>query len=103
MSGPFLPKGLAEAGVGPLVGEVVERWVRGFVGRRRVRVLAETRELALETMFRLVGVDPSELSAWRERYEKLMLLAIALPADIPGSPAGSASARATGSTCASRR
>ena len=86
MNGPFLPRGLTEAGVGPLVGDIVERRVRSFVGRRRVRVLAETRELALEAMFRLVGVDERETAEWRRHYERLMLLAIALPAEIPGSP-----------------
>jgi cytochrome P450 len=86
MNGPFLPKGLTEAGVGPFVAAIVERRVRSFLGRRRVRVLAETRELALESMFRLVGVEDRELSAWRRHYEQLMLLAIALPAEIPGSP-----------------
>src|SRR6185437_11245676 len=82
MNGPFQPKGLGEAGVGPLVSGIVGGAVRGWVGRRRVRVLAETRELALRTMFRLVGVEEGELSEWRKRYEQLMLMALALPHDI---------------------
>ncbi len=86
MNGPFLPRGLGEANVGELVASLVESRVRSWVGRRDVRVLAETRELALEVMFRLVGVDEHEIAAWRERYERLMLLAINVPFDLPGTP-----------------
>jgi cytochrome P450 len=86
MSGPFLPTGIGEAGLGGLVGEIIERRVRSFVGRRRVEVLAETREVALEAMFRMVGVEEGDLGEWRRHHEQFMLLAVALPADIPGSP-----------------
>lgn len=86
MNAPFLPKGLTEADVGRLVAEIVERRVRSWVGRRDVRILAETRELALDVMFRLVGVDEHELGAWRKNYEDLMLIAINLPVDWPGLP-----------------
>jgi cytochrome P450 len=64
----------------------VERRVAAWVGRRDVRVLAETRELALEVMFRLVGVAESEIGAWRHQYEQLVLLFINLPVDLPGTP-----------------
>ena len=86
MNGPFLPKGLTAADVGPLLADIVERRVRSLLGRRHVRMLPETRELALEAMFRLVGVEERETTEWRKRYEQLMLLAIALPKEIPGSP-----------------
>lgn len=86
MNGPFLPKGLAAAEVGPLVAGIVGKRVAGWVGRRGVRVLAETRELALDVMFRLVGVEPGELAEWRRHYERVMLLAINLPVQFPGTP-----------------
>lgn len=86
MNGPFQPRGLDAAQVGALVAELVERRVGAWVGRRDVRVLAETRELALEVMFRLVGIEDSEIAAWRHQYEELMLLIINLPSELPGLP-----------------
>jgi len=88
MNGPFQPRGLGEAKVGELVASLVDARVRSWVGAGRgdVRILAETRELALEVMFRLVGVDEHEIGAWRHRYERLMLLALNFPFDLPGTP-----------------
>lgn len=86
MIGPFQPKGLGEAKVGELVAELVERRVRSWVGRREVRVPAETRELALSVIFRSVGVEEHELGEWRRHYENLTLLVINMPFDLPGSP-----------------
>jgi cytochrome P450 len=86
MQGAFLPKGLAEASVGDVVATVVERRVRSWIGKRDLRLLAETRDLALDVMFRVVGVDEQEISEWRKDYEDLMLLAVNVPKSIPGSP-----------------
>lgn len=86
MNGPFQPRGLEAAQVGAIVADLVERRVSAWVGRRDVRVLAETRELALEVMFRLVGVDESETAAWRHQYEELLLLIVNLPSELPGLP-----------------
>lgn len=86
MNTPFLPRGLGEAKVGEIVAERVESRVRSWVGRRDVRVLAETRELALDVVFRVVGVDERDLGEWRRNYERLVLLFINVPIDVPGSP-----------------
>jgi cytochrome P450 len=86
MTGPFLPRGLTAAEVGPLLAELIERRMRVWRDRRTVTVLAETRELVLALMFRLLGVAETNLSAWRRNYEDFMLLAINLPLDLPGTP-----------------
>ncbi|WP_437829145.1 cytochrome P450 [Sorangium sp. So ce1153] len=86
MNGPFSPKGLDAAEVGAIVATSVERKVRSWLGRRDVRVLRETRELALEVMFKITGVEDDELPEWRRHYEELMLLVLNLPFDVPGSP-----------------
>jgi cytochrome P450 len=86
MQGSFQPKGLAEANVGDTVAGVVERRVRSWVKKGELRLLAETRDLALDVMFRLVGVDEQEIGEWRRDYEDLMLLAINVPKSVPGSP-----------------
>ncbi|WP_437611582.1 cytochrome P450 [Sorangium sp. So ce834] len=86
MNGPFSPKGLDAAEVGAIVATSVERKVRSWLGRRDVLVLRETRELALEVMFKITGVEDDELPEWRRHYEDLMLLILNLPFDVPGSP-----------------
>ncbi|WP_437753632.1 cytochrome P450 [Sorangium sp. So ce1389] len=86
MNGPFSPKGLDAAEVGAIVAASVERKVRSWLGRRDVLVLRETRELALEVMFKITGVVDDELPEWRHHYEDLMLLILNLPFDVPGSP-----------------
>lgn len=86
MNGPFSPKGLDTAEVGAIVAASVERKVRSWLGRRDVQVLRETRELALEVMFKITGVEDDELPEWRRHYEDLMLVILNLPFDVPGSP-----------------
>jgi cytochrome P450 len=86
MNAPFLPRGLTAAEVGPLLAGLIERRVRPWREKKEVTVLAETRELVLAVMFRLLGVPETNLSAWRERYEDFMLLAINLPLELPGLP-----------------
>lgn len=85
MNGPFLPRGLTGAGVGDIIAGIVERRVRSWVGRD-VRILSETRESALEVMFRICGITDPDLTAWRRHYEELALLALNIPLDFPGSP-----------------
>lgn len=85
MNAPFSMRGLADAKVGTTIAAIVQRRVRSWVGRE-IRILAETRELTLEVMFRILGVQDEDLSEWRRRYEDLMMLAINLPVDFPRSP-----------------
>jgi cytochrome P450 len=86
MTAPFLPRGLTASEIGPLLADMIERRVRLWRDQREVRILAETRELVLAVMFRLLGVAEADLTEWREQYEDLMLLAFNLPIDLPGLP-----------------
>lgn len=86
MNAPFLPRGLTAAEVGPLLADIIERRVRAWRERREITILAETRELVLAVMFRLLGVPETNLPVWREHYEEFMLLALNLPLDLPGLP-----------------
>jgi cytochrome P450 len=86
MDAPFLPRGLTAASVGPLLSNLIDRRVHAWRERGEIQILAETRELVLAVMFRLLGVPETNLSAWRERYEDLMLLSINIPLDFPGFP-----------------
>lgn len=86
MNGPFLPRGLGEAGVGAVSAGVIEERVRGLRGKRGVRALAEMREMALDVIFRIIDIKDRDLSEWRTHYERLGLLMLNIPIDAPGSP-----------------
>jgi cytochrome P450 len=86
MNAPFLPRGLTASEVGPLLADIIDHRVCRWRDQRQIRVLAETRELVLQIMFRLLGVPETELTEWREQYEDFMLLALNLPLDLPGLP-----------------
>ncbi len=86
LNGPFTPRGLSAAAVAPMVAEIALRRARRFATGDPVRVLAETRELALEVVFRIVGIDDSHLTEWRERYEEALWLLVNVPLDAPGWP-----------------
>jgi cytochrome P450 len=86
LNGTFTQRGLSAASVGPMVAEIVEQRARRFASGAPIRVLAETRELALDVVFRIVGIDDHDLSEWREKYEDALLLLINLPIDAPGMP-----------------
>lgn len=87
MNGPFLPRGLSASKVGAMMatalGARVDRWIE----RNEVRVLPEIQEVALEIIFRMLGVDPQDLASWRDRYRALLLANLGITVMFPGSPA----------------
>lgn len=87
MNGPFTPKGLGALGTTALMREVVEERVAGMLDRPSFNTLIETRNLALEIIFRILGIDRAEVDAWREHYEEVMLSIVPPPWRIPGFPA----------------
>lgn len=86
LNGPFTPKGLSAAEVGPIMAETIETRVRSWVREREFRVLAATRELSLSVIFRIIGIPPSDLGAWRHHYEEFVLSGLNIPIDLPGFP-----------------
>lgn len=87
MNGPFSPRGLGVKEVGAMAARVIEERAAAWAEAGSVTILAETRELALEIIFRLLGVAPEDLGAWREHYGELILANLAIPFMFPGSPA----------------
>ncbi len=86
MNHPFTPKGLGKVDVGSFLADAVERRVKGWVRRRRVNVLAETRELAISLIFGMMGVAERELGEWQKRYDALVGFLLPISIDLPGFP-----------------
>jgi cytochrome P450 len=86
MNAPFTPKGLAALEVGPVLADTIRDRVARWPARGELKILAQTRELALALIFRMMGIEDHELTEWREHYEEFMLIALNLPIDLPGLP-----------------
>jgi cytochrome P450 family 117 subfamily A len=84
MNGPFAPRGMAASGVAELTATIIDAHV-GALGTR-VTILEETRRIALEVIFRIMGVPSGELDAWRTQFDRFVLSAFALPVEVPLSP-----------------
>jgi cytochrome P450 monooxygenase len=83
MNAPFTPRGLAGTGVGAMVAEQMTSAVDAWAARRVVTIHKATLEVTLSTIFRLIGVEVEELSAWSEKYRDFVHSAAALPSWIP--------------------
>ena len=86
MNPAFSPRGLSAAELGCVFADLIEQRVSKWPEQGEIKVLPEMRELVLSLMFRLLGVPLDEAPAWRTHYEELMLLALRIPFDAPGSP-----------------
>ncbi len=86
MSGPFTPRGLTASGAAAISAEVVEACVAGLPSTP-FSLLAETQRLALDVIFRVMGIDRSELDAWNKNYREFILGALPFKQDLPLSPA----------------
>jgi cytochrome P450 len=69
-----------------LFATIIERHVRGWIERSEVRLLSSTREMVLALILRMLGVPEQDLETWRKDYEDLMLLALNVPLNLPGTP-----------------
>ncbi len=86
MGGPFTPRGLTALELGPVFAATIRERVARWRDVGEVQILAETRELAIELMFRMMGIRERDLSTWREHYETYVLLAWNMPIELPGFP-----------------
>lgn len=86
MNGAFIPKGLAAAEIGPLFASIIEKRVAQWVARRSIPLLEETRDLMLSLVFRLMGIDASDVPQWRKKYGTFLQLIIAPRIAWPGTP-----------------
>ncbi|UQA55980.1 cytochrome P450 [Polyangium aurulentum] len=86
MAAPFTPRGLNASKAGALIREVVEPRVRAWANRSEVALTEETREFAVDVIFRMMGIPTSELAAWRHQFEEIIFLVFGFDWDFPGSP-----------------
>jgi len=87
LNAPFSPRGLAATGIGTFIAQIMtdcfERWIQ----MRSITVLPETQTLTLNIIFRLLGINVSDLPAWGHKYRELNFSVYPFsPAWIPGSP-----------------
>lgn len=85
----FTPAGLSRARVGDIIAETVEghlqRWRES--GEGRLEVVPATKVIALDVIFRVMGIEVEDLPQWSRMYGEYMLGAINVPLEFPGSPA----------------
>lgn len=86
MSGPFTPRGLTASGASTISADVIESYVTRFP-EEPFSLLAQTQGLALDIIFRVMGIDSSEMEAWNRNYREFILGALPLKGDFPFSPA----------------
>ncbi|WNG38444.1 cytochrome P450 [Archangium violaceum] len=91
MSGAFTPRGLTSSGAAAISAEVIEASVASLPQQGPFSLLAETQKLALDIIFRIMGIDRSELDAWNRNYRDFVMGALPVRIDLPFSPARRAS------------
>jgi cytochrome P450 len=90
MTRPFLPRGLTAGSVGAAIAVTMSDVAARWVGKGVAHVLPDAQEAALDIIFRILGVAPSDLSTWRVKYRTLLLANLGSTARFPGSPASRA-------------
>jgi len=86
LNAPFTPKGLTASRAGALIAEVIEPGVARWVALDEVPISDATRELAVDVIFRMMGIPPQNLARWREAFEEYLLSAFPLRWNLPGLP-----------------
>lgn len=86
MNPTFTARGLAEAGAGRVSAETVERHVRELVAAGGGDMHARMQAMALDVIFRIVGVEVESLSNWHAAYRRLMWGLVPVPFEWPGTP-----------------
>jgi cytochrome P450 len=86
MNPTFSPRGLGESDAGRVAAETVRRHVDAFVGSGGGDVHAHMQTMALDVIFRIVGVDAASLADWRSHYRKVLWGLLPLPFEWPGTP-----------------
>ncbi|MHA6832455.1 cytochrome P450 [Ralstonia pseudosolanacearum] len=86
-SAAFSPTGLTRAQVGQFVVDTIEQRLKRWTRESKLAIFPETKEIALEVVFRILGIETHELAQWRHQYEEFFLGMIPLKVDLPGFPA----------------
>jgi cytochrome P450 family 117 subfamily A len=72
----FTPAAIRRSDVMRIIDEVTAAGIARWVERGEVDPLVGARELALEIIFRLIGVPVEDLSEWRRHYTRFLLAGI---------------------------
>jgi cytochrome P450 monooxygenase len=85
MNAPFTPRGMSAAGMGQAIAEVIAARVSSWPNEARVPIVNETREIAIDVIFRALGIPLEDLRVWRIKFEEMLGLAVPWVGKIPGS------------------
>jgi cytochrome P450 len=85
MNAPFTPRGMTAAGMGQAIAEVVGARLAAWPDETRLLIANETREIAVDIIFRTLGIPIRDLRAWRVKFEEMLSLAIPVVDKVPGS------------------
>ncbi|PUA47277.1 cytochrome P450 [Pseudomonas protegens] len=83
----FTPKGLTRAQVGQFIIETIEQRLKHWSRENQLAIFPQTKDIALEVVFRILGIQTHELALWRHQYEEFFLGMIPLKVNLPGFPA----------------
>ncbi|MFK3789068.1 MULTISPECIES: cytochrome P450 [Pseudomonas] len=83
----FTPRGLSRAQVGEAIVQTIERRVSHWCRENKLAIFPQTKDIALEVVFRILGIQTQELELWRHQYEEFFLGMIPLKINLPGFPA----------------
>jgi cytochrome P450 monooxygenase len=84
LNGPFTPRGMVASEVGKTSAEVIEQRIASWP-KDGVTILHETQLIAIDIIFRIMGIAGEELEVWRHHYGELMAGMTGLPFDLPFS------------------
>lgn len=82
---PFSPVGLSRSGVTDLISEIVEAHAERLADAESFLLLEETRAVAMEVIFRIMGVPPGELGEWAKAFRRLIVGGL-IPGRLPLMP-----------------
>lgn len=82
MAPAFTPGRIRKSDVLSIVDDVVGARLADWAPGRRVEVLATTKDIALEIIFRIIGVPAGHVDEWRRQYGRYLLAGV--PARIQG-------------------
>ena len=85
LNAPFTPRGMSAIGMGQVIAEVVAARVSGWRDVTRLSIANETREIAIDVIFRTLGIPIEDLCMWRVKFEEMLSLAVPLVGNVPGS------------------
>ncbi len=71
-SRPFTPRGLTMSGVSATIEEVVRARVDAMLAKDEVVLTRETQRIALDIIFRIMGIPDSELEVWADKFNVLL-------------------------------